>query len=431
MTGIQGDHLTASTSEPKAANRSLRRELVFIGYAAFITTLAQTGVLGNLPIRLLLKNHFALTRTELSEFLFWTGLAWYLKPLVGLGIDAIPVFGTRRRWYMIGSAALGGVTWLVVGAATRHSAPHHVGLFLAATMLLGGWMVVASTVMGALLVEVGQRFRATGRLSALREALQDGCFIITGPVGGFLATRPFSLTAAIGAGLLFSLAAVAAVALHERPVVRSDSAVWERAGRRLRLVLASRPLWAAMGFLLLFFFSPGFATPLLYRQQNRLHFSDQFLGILTMVDGIFMVVGSWLYGWLCQRLPLRTLLPVGLGCAGLATLLYLNYHPTAAGAIVIEGISQLLGAIGVLPLYDLATRATPAGGEAMGYALMMSSRNVAVFASDILGSWLRDHHLPWNALVCLNAGTTLLCLLALPLLPRALTRLGDSGLAVR
>jgi predicted MFS family arabinose efflux permease len=425
---MPGEREAVSTSEPEAPHQSIRREVIFIGYAAFITTLAQGSVLGNLPIRLLLKNHFDFTRTELSEFLFWAGLAWYFKPVVGLAVDAILVLGTRRRWYMIGSAILGGLTWLMVGVAARNSTPHHVEAFLGTTMLLSGWMVVASTVMGALLVEAGQRYRATGRLSALREAVQNSCLIITGPVGGFLATRSFGLTATIGAGLLFSLAVVAVFGLHERPVATGGGAVWKQAGRQLRVALASRPLWAAMGLLLLFFFSPGLATPLLYRQQNLLHFGDQLIGILTMVDGIFLVVGSLLYGWLCRRFPLRRLLPVGLACAGSATLLYLNYHPSATGAIVIEAVAQFLGAFGALPLYDLATRATPAGGEAMGYALMMSSRNVAVFASDILGSWLLDHHLPWNALVGLNSGTTLLCLLVVPLLPRALTRVGDAPL---
>ena len=106
-------------------------------------------------------------------------------------------------------------------------------------------------------------------------------------------------------------------------------------------------------------------------------------------------------------------------------LLYLNYQPTREGAIAIEAVSQLLLAVGVLPLYDLATRATPRGGEAMGYALMMSARNVALFGADVVGSWLVDHNLDWNALVGLNAGTTFLCLLAVPFLPRILMRHRD------
>jgi hypothetical protein len=417
--------LNTTTDEVQGAAGSkgrLRRDLLFIGYAAFITTLAQDKVLGNLPIRLLLKNHLDATTTELAAFLFWAGLAWYLKPVFGLVIDAYPLWGTRRRWYMIGSATLAGLAWLLIDYTIQFSSPHHFGPMLAATILLGALMVVASTIMGALLVEVGQRYGATGRVSAVREVVQDSCFIITGPIGGYLATQAFGLTAGIGAGLLLSLAAVAYLFLREQPVATRDTRVFARAAGQLRLVLSSGTLWAAAGLLILYFFSPGFTTPLLYRQQDLLGFSDQFIGTLNLVDGVFLVLGGIVYGLICRRFHLRTLLLAGILFSGASTLLYLGYQPTQTGAIAIEAASQFLLSLGVLPLYDLATRATPRGGEAMGYALMMSARNVALFGADVVGSWLIDHHLPWNALVWLNAGTTFLCVFAIPFLPRIVLR---------
>jgi predicted MFS family arabinose efflux permease len=348
-----------------------------------------------------------------------------LKPAFGLVIDAFPLWGTRRRWYMIGSATLAALAWLLLNYATGFSAPHDFGPFLAATILLGALMVVASTVMGALLVEVGQRYRATGRVSAVREVVTNACLIITGPIGGYLATQAFGLTAGIGAGLLLSLAAAAYLWLPEKPAGRRDTEVWAKAGQQLRLIATSGTLWAAAGLLILFFFSPGFQTPLLYRQQDLLGFDDEFLGTLLLVDGVSLVIGGVLYGLLCRRFHLRTLLFAGIFCYGAAALLYLNYHPTRTGAIAIEAVAYLLQGVGVLPLYDLATRATPRGGEAMGYALMMSARNVALYGADVVGSWLVDHNLPWDTLVWLNAGTTFVCLLAVPFLPRILMHLRD------
>lgn len=59
----------------------------------------------------------------------------------------------------------------------------------------------------------------------------------------------------------------------------------------------------------------------------------------------------------------------------------------------------------------------------MGYALMMSARNIALFGADWVGSKLLEKvHLPWNDLVWLNAGTTLVCLLLVPFLPSVLMR---------
>ncbi len=113
----------------------------------------------------------------------------------------------------------------------------------------------------------------------------------------------------------------------------------------------------------------------------------------------------------------------GIICYGGAALLYLSYHPDHNGAIGIEIVAQFLQGLGVLPLFDLATRATPRGGEGMGYALMMSARNIAVFGADWVGSkLLQSYHLQWNTLVWLNAATTLVCLLLVPFLPTVLMR---------
>ena len=68
----------------------------------------------------------------------------------------------------------------------------------------------------------------------------------------------------------------------------------------------------------------------------------------------------------------------------------------------------MFGTIAVLPLFDLASRATPKGSESFGFALMMSVRNVTLIAiSDVFGSYLYDKmHWPFLHLVWLNAGTT-------------------------
>ncbi len=409
----------AATEEAVAAPRgSLGRNLGFIAYAVFITTMAQDKVLGSLPIRLLLKNHLHVSRSGLAAFIFWTGLAWYIKPLFGLITDAYPLLKTRRRWYMIGSALLAAGAWGLVSLSQ-----HQYNTFLAAGILLGVFMVVASTIMGALLVEAGQAFGATGRVSSVREFVSGGCSLIAGPLGGWLASRAFGLTAGIGAGLLISLAAVVFFLLKEKPVAERNLDVWSEAGQQIRRALGSRTLWAAAGLLVLFFFSPGFSTPLLYRQQDMLHFSDQFLGYLQLASGGAAMLGAAAYGLVCRFFNLRLLLFVGIGISALGSLLYLSYHPTHMEAFGIEMTVGFFGTFGVLPLYDLATRATPRGGEGMGYALMMSARNVALFGADWVGSKLLDSHaLPWNGLVLLSAGTTALCVIAVPFLPGLLMR---------
>ena len=74
---------------------------------------------------------------------------------------------------------------------------------------------------------------------------------------------------------------------------------------------------------------------------------------------------------------------------------------------------------------DLAARATPKGCEGLGYSLMLSIRNVALFGADIVGSHLADHKWPFASLVYLNAGTTAIVLVLLPFMPAALMHTKD------
>jgi hypothetical protein len=98
--------------------------------------------------------------------------------------------------------------------------------------------------------------------------------------------------------------------------------------------------------------------------------------------------------------------------------------------MVVEGIVGMTGTVAELALMDLAARATPRGGEALGFALMMSVRNLAVGGSDVMSSSLADRfHLSFSTLVLLNAGTTLLSLLAIPFLPAVLVDRRDGQAA--
>ena len=111
--------------------------------------------------------------------------------------------------------------------------------------------------------------------------------------------------------------------------------------------------------------------------------------------------------------------------SALGTLLFLGYRSPAT-ALVIQGVSGLLGVLASVALLDLAARASPRGTEALAYSLLMSASNLGGTGSDILGSWLYDKmHVSLHTLIWLSAGTTVLTLLALPLVPRSILHRHD------
>jgi Na+/melibiose symporter-like transporter len=405
-----------SAAPPRARTETpagLRRTMLTIGSGWLLTGLAMA--VSDLPLRLLLKNHLHLGAQALSLFGLVAGIAWYFKPLVGILSDSTPLFGTRRRSYLLLGASVAGALWLLMGAVPKSFAP-----LLATFTLINAMVVIVSTVLGGLLVEEGQQCSATGRLSSQRVALINGAILVSGPLGGYLAKQAFGLTAGICALCLFGLVLLVWLFLREERGAQRKIGAWIQAGRELKTLFRSGPLWGAAGLICLLGVAPGFGTPLLYYQQDTLKFSAQFMGNLALISGASGLLGSFLYYRLCERLPLRLLLALGIVCSVVSTLFYLGYHSRNA-AMLISASAGLVGTLALIPLFDLAARATPHGSEALGYSLMMGASNLTGALSDLFGSWLFEHyHIGIMKLVWLNAGTTALVLLAVPFLPGVL-----------
>jgi Major Facilitator Superfamily len=406
--------------QTKVEDRNLLHLALVIVFGIFATTLPQPQVLGKLPLQFLLKNEVGVTREQMAAFFFWCGLAWYLKPLAGILTDAFPLFRTRRRHYLLISSALASASWLGMTFV-----PHRYGALLWGALIVNLFMVMASTVTGAFLVEAGQSLGATGRLTALRMLVSSFCGLVQGPLGGLLATGGFMWATGANAALVLSIFPIAYIFLGERPAARGrGNEVLHNATQQLKTIVRSRNLWMALLFLALFYFSPGFSTPLFYIQTDELHFSKQAIGNLGVFGGAFGILAAVVYSQLIKRVQIRIIILIGVVTAAAGTLLYLFYS-TWTRAIFIESQNGFFFSLAELALLDLAARATPKGCEGLGYSLMLSIRNVALFGADIVGSHLADHGWPFARLVYLNAATTAIVLVLLPFLPIALMRSKD------
>jgi len=413
----------AETARPltKGDKHNLLPLGLIIVFGIFASTLPQPLVLGRLPLQFLLKNDVHVTREQMAAFFFWCTLAWYLKPFAGILTDAFPIFGTRRRHYLLFSSALTALSWIGMSFL-----PHRYEALLCGAMVVNLFMVMTSTVTGAFLVEAGQSMGATGRLTALRMFVSNFCVLIQGPLGGLLATVGFKWAAGANAVFALTIFPIAYIFLQEqRAMQQRSSVVLKNASQQLKTIVRSKDLWMALLFISLFYFSPGFSTPLFYKQTDELHFSKQAIGNLGVFSGGFAILAAILYSQLIKRVHIRLLLSIGVVTAAAGTLLYLFYS-TWAHALFIESQNGLFFGFAELAILDLAARATPKGCEGLGYSLMLSISNAAASGADVVGSYLADRNWRFTDLVYLNAGTTAIVLILLPLLPESLLQSKDS-----
>ena len=351
---------------------------------------------------------------------FWAigAFAWYVKPLVGLLCDAYPLLGARRRGYLIAGSIAACLLWSAFAIVPPRPLP-----LLAVMLVLNLAIVAVSTAIGGLLVEVGQRHGATGRLSALREGLIGAMSLVVGPVAGWLAARAIGWTAGTGALIWLAFIPVALWVAREPPATapdirRSSPARWRSCascGARRRCGAPPACSFSCTS-------RPASRRRCSITSRTICTSRPHDMGRLLLVGAIGAIAGSAAYGWLCRRV-------LAARAADRRHRAQRRRAPSSTSpthrwtsAMAITLAAAVLGSIALLPIYDLAARATPRGSESFGYALLMSVQSLTTLAiSDPLGATLYGHfHVTFPSLVWINAASTAAVLLFVPFLPRAL-----------
>jgi hypothetical protein len=378
-----------------------------------------------LPLQFLLKQQLQFTPLDMARFFTVAGIAWYLKPLVAMLSDYLPVFGSRRYSYMLGGAAGLALLWIVVGFG-----PHTPLLLVGTVCLLTTVLAICQSTISALVVEGGRMFAATGRLSTVRRVAEHVAGVVVGPAGGVLALYSFGYCGAVCAALALFLVYIV-MRFPAAEDLAPQRKTWAELRQGLGVLLSCRPMWGATALFFLLSFSPGFQTPLFYYQTNTLGFSPGFIGSLTLVGAACSIVGAGAYAWLCRKAGLRVLITVSVVLDAIFHGMYAFYN-SPASALVIGSAAGLMRGFVWMPVLDLLVRSVPKGHEAVGAALEWSPANVAVAMSDLTGSWLYQHvGLSFQSLAWLNGGSTLLILFIVPFLPESVMTMREGSSRVR
>lgn len=380
--------------------------------------------IGEFCLRFVLKDDLHQNAEALSRFFFIGQFLNYLKPFAGVLTDSFPFLQTRRRSYLLFSLLITGIGWLLLGFVARS---HSYNALLLTYTLTYMCVVFTSTTLGGVMVEVGMRYRAEGRLTAQRIGMFKLGALAGGPIGGFLASYAFVISASIAGFMHLLLVPLFAMFMPERRLARRNSKVWDETVRQAEALFRAPVLLAAAGMVFLIAIAPGFHTPLLFYQTNQLLFSKQEVGILDFIMNCCGFGAAAAYHIACRRIPLRVLVATSIAVHALGSLSFFFYHDWNT-ARIITGIDGITATLAMLPVYDMAVRSTPRGSEALGYSVMMSVWNLTNKLSDWTGSLLYSNfHLTFRDLVWVNSGTTILALVAVPFLPLALMKSKDGG----
>jgi MFS family permease len=160
--------------------------------------------------------------------------------------------------------------------------------------------------------------------------------------------------------------------------------------RARRSTWTPRDLWFVAAFLFLYYFSPGFGTPLYFQMTDRLHFSQGFIGILSSIGAAGWIIGGVLFRWRLNRLNRRALLQLSILGGVVSTLSYLLLS-SQTSAVVISLAGGITSMIAMIATMTLAVESCPKGAEGFAFAGMMSIVNLTGPLADTFGSVLYQH----------------------------------------
>jgi MFS family permease len=331
----------------------------------------------------MLKDQLHATAMQVSTFRLLTALPIYLSFVFGFTRDLWSPFGLKDRGFFLIFAPATAAVFLWMAVAKLNYGELFIGMLLA--MFL--FRFIAAAYQG-LMALVGQEKLMSGRLSALWQIVSSVPYVIGGFASGLLAeylppSRTFLLVAIITLLIaifgLWKPAAVFAKA-YDKPEARS-STIWGDVKR----LFNHRAVYPAVAILFMFQFSPGSNTPLQYYLTDTLHASDAVYGYFYAIFAASFVPMFFLYGWLCKRVKLKTLLWWGTIITA-PQMVPLAFIHSPEWAVILAAPIGAMGGIATGAYFDLAIRSCPPGLQGTLMMMVDGFLQLSARGGDIMGA---------------------------------------------
>ncbi len=384
--------LKASVTERVFFGHEPSPELIAILLVYFVQ-----GILGlaRLAVSFFLKDNLALGPAQVSALLGVVAIPWMVKPLFGFISDGLPIFGYRRRPYLVLSGFLGALSWVAMATVVNSA------IAATAAIALGSLSIaISDVIVDSVVVERARNESVSGAGSL--QSLSWGASALGGLVTAYFSG---SLLQAFDVRTIFWITAtfpliVSAVAwlIAESPVTEKHdwSVVRDQLGQ-LKQAVTQKAIWMPTAFLFLWQCTPTVESSFFYFATNELGFQPEFLGRVRLVTSIASLLGIWIFQRFLKTVPFRTIFGWSIvltSILGMSMLLLVTHTNRTLGiddhwfSLGDSLVLTVMGQISFMPVLVLAARLCPPGVEATLFASLMSVVNLAGLVSYEFGAVL-------------------------------------------
>jgi folate/biopterin transporter len=396
--------LTESSESPQPNPNSLISKILFgqepsPELLGILVVYAVQGILGisRLAVSFFLKDDLGLSPAEVAALTGIAALPWAIKPVFGFISDGLPIFGYKRRPYLVLSGLLGVAAWL--GLANFVHSPATATLAIVMTSLS---VAFSDVIVDSLIVE-----RARSESLSKSGSLQSLCWgasalggLLTAYFSGVLLEHFSTRTVFMFTAVFPLIVSAMAWLIAEEPVVQDAGAgkvLVKAQMQELWQAMQQKVIWLPTLFLFLWQCTPTAESAFFYFSTNELGFTPEFLGRVRLVTSLAALVGVWLFQRFLKTIPFRQIFAwttILSSLLGLTTLLLVTHTNRDLGiddhwfALGDSLILTVMGQLTFMPVLVLAARLCPPGIEATLFATLMSVLNLSGLVSKEGGALL-------------------------------------------
>ncbi len=321
-----------------------------------------------------------------------TAIPWFFKILYGVVSDNFPLFGYRRKSYLVASSALSLLCSVVLAALRYTNFWYYTGLFF----LLSVASCTIDVIIDGYVVQQSTDLKKTNEYQNLSWGSRAVGAASSSWLGGWLAAH-------FGVWQIFWMEVpIVAMQLPFALLLNETRVALGQARGTLQLIKDTliaplrefggnrQLLWVTL-FMMLGLFSPSFGTPFLFRMRDKLHFSPEFIGLLGSISSVGEIVGCLVFAKFLSNVPIKRLLYVSVFIWAVNTAAVLAIVDGAT-AMAVNVVGAITGYISFVPTLSIAAKiCQKTKYEATMFAILMSFHNIAGQGSSLLGSWLYQY----------------------------------------
>ena len=250
----------------------------------------------SVAIRYWLMDTVQVTPAQMAAIFGVISIPWCLKPFFGFITDSYPIFGYRRKPYMILAAYLACFMWMILPFC-----PHDEFVITFVMTLSSAGMCFADVMADSLLVTMAKK-----ESDKKRGSIQSWSWGLRF-LGGLLASASGAVAYEnLGYAQVFLLnsmvpVAVAILACFINEETTTTHTNWRETGKTLISAIKQPGIYKPALFLFLICVTPGYGGAMTFFYERELGFTPTEFGMLDVMGHVVSIIGIIIYKkWLRQ-----------------------------------------------------------------------------------------------------------------------------------